>query len=135
MREIISLKQAITVFLIISVKIFFAQEEKLAKTITVNFTNSTLTEIIKTIEKESEINFSYSNKITKIEHTISYSAKKPTREILNDISLLFSINIESIDNQLVVKKLRKADENLKKNKIEKYTISGFLKDFEQAKIL
>jgi len=134
-REIISLKQAITVFLIISVKIFFAQEEKLAKTITVNFTNSTLTEIIKTIEKESEINFSYSNKITKIEHTISYSAKKPTREILNDISLLFSINIESIDNQLVVKKLRKADENLKKNKIEKYTISGFLKDFEQAKIL
>jgi len=134
-REIISLKQAITVFLIISVKIFFAQEEKLAKTITVNFTNSTLTEIIKTIEKESEINFSYSNKITKIEHTISYSAKKPTREILTDISLLFSINIESIDNQLVVKKLRKADENLKKNKIEKYTISGFLKDFDTGENL
>jgi len=132
-----SLKQILLIIVLLCANFSFAQESDLSQKIQVNFNNASVKDVIKTLEKETNLNFSYSNRILKNEKTITYSANKSVNDILKDIGEKIQIDFKYIDGQIVVKraKKKKKEKKPKKKKVEHYTISGFLKDNETGENL
>ncbi|MCK5823642.1 MAG: TonB-dependent receptor [Bacteroidales bacterium] len=109
------------------------QNVDLSKKITVNKTNSSIQELIEEISNQAGINFSYSVQIFSIQNNISFSIKnKSLEETLKKLSKKFDVDYKIVEKQIVLKKTTNKDN---KPKIERYTISGFLKDRESGESL
>jgi len=133
-----SIKQILLIIILLCANVILAQKSVLSSKISVNFKNANVEDVIKTLEKKTGVNFSYSNKILKNKTRLTYSAEKTTADILKDISEQTNIDFVFIDGHIVVKKIkrwRKDKTQQKKEKYERYTISGFLKDNETGENL
>ncbi len=116
----------------------FAQDNVLSTKIYVNFKNAEIEDVLNTLEKLTDINFSYNNKILKNKNRLTYSSQKSTGEVLNDISQIINVDFKFIEGHIVVKNTKIWKRNIKQQKnekIERYTISGFLKDNETGENL
>ncbi len=110
-----------------------SQNIDLSKRISVNETNSTIEEVIQSISKKSGINFSYSTQVFTTQKNISFAVKnKSIEETLEKLSKQFNLDYEIVEKQIVLKKSTNKDN---KSKIERYTISGFIKDRESGESL
>ena len=109
------------------------QEVDLSKKISVNEKNSTIEKVIQSISKESGINFSYSSQAFNNQNNVSFVVKnKSVEEALKKLSKQFNLNYEIVEKQIV---LKKSTNKVNKPKIERYTISGFIKDKESGESL
>lgn len=104
--------------------------------ITIQFKNGSAESLIKEIERQSGLMFSYDSRLLMDLKSLSYKAKnKKLSEVLVDLSKLFNLDFVLIENQMVIKtKVIKTDEK-PESKQNFYTISGTIKDEQTGESL
>lgn len=127
------------VVLILS-KTTLAQDSGLNKSITINFKNKSIADVIKEIGDLSGVNFSYSSQQIPIDRKVSIRANDRTvKDILESLLNSNGIDFVVVEKQVILK--ASVSENpITKNEekhIEKkkYTISGYLKDKKTGEVL
>lgn len=115
----------------------FAQN--LNKKITIKAKNKTLEQVLNEISSKSGIHFSYSPQSINADRKISVSYRnKSVKHILDRICKDNSLTYSLIENQVVIKPVKKEtipDDTVKKEKEERYTISGYIRDKISGEVL
>jgi hypothetical protein len=113
-----------------------AQELDLDQSLSVNYFNQPLDEVIKNLSELSGIRFSYSASSIPADTKITYLAEdKPLNQILNDILLDLGVEYEVIGNYIVLTNLELIIVEESPKKPQKYTISGFIVDTHNSEAL
>lgn len=109
----------------------FAQDTNLNQKITISFSNETLKSVLKQIEKENEISFTYSNFKT-LEKKLTCNFENSTiYEILKTLFKDTNLGYKEIAGKVIIyQKTEKADQAVKK-----YTVHGYLFDLETGERL
>ena len=113
----------------------FAQD--LNKKISIKMKDKSIAEIISSISDLGNVKFSYSTQQVPANKKISVKAKNKTiKEILNEVLKENGIDYFVIENQIILKPQKNSNnENPVVKEIQKYTISGYLKDKLTGEIL
>lgn len=118
----------------------FSQNHKnqtidLEQKVSVNLKQVDAYTIIKSIEAQTGLNFSYNSKLLKEKINLNYKAEQQSlKAILDELSVILDIEFVLVENQMVIKKKKKTKtEANQKPKI--YTISGTIKDKENGESL
>lgn len=125
------------ILLIISLSSFsiYSQSKHFDKKVTLIKKNTSLKEIIITLEQESNLLFSYNNAEINESQKITIIARKQSiKSILDQLASISNFNYILIEKQVIIKpkKTKYIPDNIKHEDTEKnkLTISGYLKDAE-----
>ncbi len=115
----------ILLFITFSAKTY-SQKINLEQKISINLKNASASEVLQEISNKTNIDFSYSSQLLENLKRKDFKVKnKSIKHILKKIRLQYKLDYQIVENQVVIKK----------HKIQKYTVSGFLKDKETGENL
>jgi len=113
-----------------------AQEIDINKKISIIVKNKSLKTALKEISKKGNIHFSYSNQQINDKQKISIVARQQSIEsVFVKLFSKLSIDFLIVEKQVILKSKPKNKEEQIKIKLEKFTISGYMKDSESDEIL
>ena len=113
-----------------------AQEIDINKKISIVVKNKSLKTALKEISKKGNIHFSYSNQQINDKQKISIVARQQSIEsVFVKLFSKLSIDFLIVEKQVILKSKPKNKEEQIKIKLEKFTISGYMKDSESDEIL
>ena len=113
-----------------------AQTSDPDKVITVQYTNTTLEEVLKDITSLTGIKFSYSPQAIPLRRTITYTAENTsTQKILTDIFKQVGIHYEIVGNYMVLKKNEEEVIVEEPPPVQYYTLSGYITDSTNSEVL
>ena len=123
------------VIFFLSARVSFAQSVDLEKKITINLRNVSLKVALEEISKQGNIFFSYSNQHIDDNQQISIIARNQAlKSVLNKLFGELDIEYIVVEKQIVLKP-RKEQFSEQKISMQKYIVSGYLKDAENNEVL
>lgn len=134
----ISLKQFFSILFLFIIPACFSQQFNPDQRITIVSKGKPLSDVLTDITNKTQIKFSFSNDQLDVTKPVTLSMRnKPIKNIFDKLFIMQGLEYIIIDNQVVLKVPKPIiNEELKKEKsVEKYTISGYLKDKETGEVL
>ena len=100
--------------------------------ITIEVNSQPLDALLKSIEQQSGIHFSYNPRKISIDQKVTYSAaQKPLGEVMGEISELTSLSFEFVEGQIILKPSKKVTKEI----VRYSTLSGFVTDADNGEAL
>ncbi|WP_185153646.1 TonB-dependent receptor [Fulvivirga lutimaris] len=125
------IKQLFVVFIVLAAALHSFEAHAQQQVLEIEVENITLKALFELIQEKCKVSFSYNPNRLPLKEKVTYQAKKSLEEILKDLEDKFSIEFSFIEQQIIIKPKRKANDK----KASTYTISGYIKDNKNGEAL
>jgi hypothetical protein len=114
----------------------FSQSSVFNKTITANYNNATLKEVISDLSNKTGVRFSYSpNKVPEDQRITASLSKISLNDALGEVFKNLPVRYELVDDYVILKKGPVPEQAESVTKPQNYTLSGYVKDISDGEFL
>ena len=135
-NKVYNISSLLWILILFNCSFLFSQTLDLTKKITIKAKNKSIEYVLKEIEKNTDIIFSYSSQQIDVSKKITLKAKnKSIVEVLKTLNQTADIEFNIIEKQVIIKPINKTKSLNKNSNLKNYTLSGHLYDKETGEVL